>query len=91
MCRRLSLDVSVGSYDLKWRRLIRSNILKLQDVLEDLVLKQAEVNYVIDDGNRLLDDQTCSVDEKKDIHEKMSRLYTDWDKLSVSLTSRQER
>ncbi|XP_020912247.1 dystrophin isoform X2 [Exaiptasia diaphana] len=80
--RPLTISASFGT--------IKRQQTVTEEILEDLVNKQPQVNDIIDDGNRLLDDPSCGTDERKDVHDKMSKLYADWDRLSLALTSRQE-
>ncbi|XP_048577507.1 dystrophin isoform X2 [Nematostella vectensis] len=61
-----------------------------EDVVSQLMDKQIEVNDVIDEGNKFLDDTSIGDDERGDIHQKMMKLHNDWDVLSHTIASRQE-
>ena len=65
--------------------------LCFQDLVKDLVSKQGEVNDVIDEGNQVIDDHTYAEKDRKVVHEKMTALHNDWNKLATLTSGKQQR
>ena len=56
-----------------------------------MVIKQAEVNEVIDEGNHIIDDNSLPEKDRKRTHEKMVALHDDWNKLASLTSGKQQR
>lgn len=65
--------------------------VRFQDLVKDLTSKQDEVNEVIDEGNQVIDDHTYAEKERKLVHEKMTALHDDWNKLATLTSGKQQR
>ena len=65
--------------------------VRFQDLVKDLTSKQGEVNEVIDEGNQVIDDHTYAEKERKPVHEKMTALHDDWNKLATLTSGKQQR
>ena len=59
--------------------------------MNDLVSKQGEVNAIIDEGNKIIDDNALPDADKKAVHEKMIVLHDDWNKLATLASGKQQR
>ena len=65
--------------------------VRFQDLIKDLVSKQGEVNEIIDEGNQIIDDDSFTEKERKVVHDKMTALHNDWNKLANLTSGKQQR